>query len=231
MDFSSITNSASQTSSSGLTAASGLQGASSQELSQADFIELLVAQVKNQDPSEPMDPSQFMDQLAQFSTVNGVTELNNSFNGLADKLSSGQSIQAAGLVGRSALIPGGEGLLAEGNMAGQLELPHSASEVTLNIFNTRGEQVRSLQLGGHGEGSLQFQWDGFDDSGNPAPSGHYVVEAGALMGGNTEAVAVSIKTQIDSVTLNQEATGTPEATILNLASGASVPLSSVQQFN
>ena len=99
MDFSSIAN-AGQTNSTGLNSAAGLKGASSQELNQTDFIELLVAQVKNQDPSKPMEPSQFMNQLAQFSTVNGVQELKGSFDGLAEKLSSGQSIQAAGLVGR-----------------------------------------------------------------------------------------------------------------------------------
>ena len=230
MDFSSIAN-AGQTNSTGLNSAAGLDGGSSQNLDQTDFIELLVAQVKNQDPSKPMEPSQFMNQLAQFSTVNGVQELKTSFDGLAEKLSSSQSIQAAGLVGRSALIPGGEGSLADGNMTGQIELPNSANEVTLKITNTRGEHIRSLQLGGHGSGVVQFQWDGFDDGGNAAPSGHYQIEANALMGGNTEGVAVSVQTRIDSVTLNQEAAGTPEATILNLSSGASVPLSSVQQFN
>ena len=74
------------------------------ELSQGDFIELLVAQVKNQDPTKPMDPSQFMSQLTQSSMVNGINELQNSFDTLANKLSSDQSLQAANLVGRTVLL-------------------------------------------------------------------------------------------------------------------------------
>lgn len=226
----SIENSVSPLNSTGLNQASSLPG-NDQNLNQADFIQLLVAQVKNQDPSKPLEPSQFMSQLAQFSTVNGVQDLNSSFEGLSDKLSSGQSIQAAGLVGRSVMIAGGEGLLETGSgMTGALQLPQAASDVTLRILNARGEQVRTLPLGGHAEGELQFQWDGFDDNGVALPGGSYSIQADAFIAGTSKAIDVSIETRIDSVTLNQDATGTPLATTLNLASGASVALSSVQQF-
>ncbi len=206
-------------------------GSARNELDQTDFIELLVAQVKNQDPSKPMDPSQFMNQLAQFSTVNGVQELNTSFGTLSDKLASGQSIQAAALVGRTVMVPGGETVLNEtGGITGQLDLPEDSNGVTLKIYNARGELVRTLPLGPNEAGALQFNWDGFTDSGEAAGAGRYQVTADALIGGETQAVAVSIATRIESVTLNQDATGTPEAAILNLAGGGSAPLSSVQQI-
>ena len=201
------------------------------ELNQADFIELLVAQVKNQDPSKPMDPSQFMNQLAQFSTVNGVQELNTAFGSLSDKLASGQSIQAAALVGRTVMAPGGETVLNDsGGISGQLELPEASNGVTLKIYNARGELVRSLPLGPSEAGTLQFNWDGFTDSGEAAGGGRYQVTAEALIGGETQALAVSVATRIDSVTLNQDAAGTPQAATLNLAGGGSVPLGSVQQI-
>ena len=79
------------------------------ELSQGDFIELLVAQVKNQDPTKPMDPGQFMTQLTQSSVVNGINELQKSFDTLANKLSSDQSLQAANLVGRTVLLTSDQG--------------------------------------------------------------------------------------------------------------------------
>lgn len=201
------------------------------ELNQADFIELLVAQVKNQDPTKPMEPNQFMSQLAQFSTVNGVTELKTAFDSLADKLASDQSIQAAGLVGRSVLVPGGKGVLDNsGSVSGQIHLPDSSTDVKLKVYNASGEEIRTLPLGVHSSGNVQFQWDGFMDSGNAAPQGQYTIVADALIDGNTTAVEVSVETRVDSITLDQDAAGTPAGTVLNLASGETVSLNSVQQI-
>ena len=197
------------------------------ELGQNDFIELLVAQVKNQDPSKPMDPSQFMNQLAQFSTVNGIQELKTSFEDLAANLSSNQSMQAAALVGRDVLVPGGEGLLAAGSgLSGQIDLPSSANDITLKIFNAQGVQVRELPLGSGAEGELKFKWDGFDDAGDFVASGNYTIQAEGLIGGTREAMNVSLESRIDSVTLSKDGSGT----LLNLASGESVPLGFVQQI-
>jgi flagellar basal-body rod modification protein FlgD len=200
---------------------------SGNKLGQADFMELLIAQIKHQDPSEPMDPSQFMDQLTQLTMVNGVQDLNNSFTELADKLSSDQSLQAANLVGREVLIPGGYGVLDEnGTMSGVVLLPQSASDITLKIQNSNGEEVRSLPMGGFSAGDLPFKWDGFMDDGSAAAPGAYTVTAEAFIDGNQQAVEVGVDTRVDSITLDQYGLGT----LLNLASGESVSLSYVQQI-
>lgn len=197
------------------------------ELGQNDFIELLVAQVKNQDPSKPMDPSQFMNQLAQFSTVNGIQELKTSFESLSANLSSNQSMQAAALVGREVLVPGGEGLLTAGKgISGQIELSSSANDVTLKVFNAQGVQVRELPLGSGAKGEMKFKWDGFDDVGEAVPPGAYTIKAEALIAGTREAIDVSLESRIDSVTLSKDGSGT----LLNLASGQSVSLGYVQQI-
>ncbi len=196
-------------------------------LDQADFMSLLVAQIENQDPTKPMDASQFMDQLTQLSTVNGIQDLNTSFNSLADKLSSDQSLQAANLVGRDVLIPGGRGILNEnGAISGSVTLPQSATDLTLKIYTPQGEEVRTLPLGGYASGEVQFQWDGFFDDGSSANAGYYNIVAEAFMDGTQQAVEVALDTRVDSVILNQDGTGTT----LNLASGASVPLNSIQQI-
>ena len=201
------------------------------ELNQADFIELLVAQVKNQDPTKPMDPSQFMNQLTQSSMVNGLNELQTSFDSLATKLSSDQSLQAAGLVGKSALLPGGEGILSSGGFInGQINLDRPASDVTINIFNSRGEQIRSLPLGANGAGDMLFKWDGFKDDGGVAAPGNYLVTAEAAIDGNQQAVEVSLESRIDSISINQSIDGSPSGTLLNLASGQSVSLNDVRQI-
>jgi flagellar basal-body rod modification protein FlgD len=204
---------------------------SDNKLKQSDFIELLVAQVKNQDPTKPMDPGEFMNQLTQTSMVNGLSELQTSFDSLATKLSSGQSLQAAGLVGKSVLLPGGQALLTAGSsISGQLNLEKQASDVSLNIYNSSGEQIRAMPLGGHNAGNLQFQWDGFADDGSAMPQGHYLVTAEALIDGKQQAVEVFLETRIDSISLNQSIDGEPAGTVLNLASGRAVPLSDVKQI-
>ncbi len=201
------------------------------ELTQADFIELLVAQVKNQDPTKPMDPSQFMNQLTQSSMVNGLNELQTSFDSLATKLTSDQSLQAAGLVGKSALLPGGEALLNAGDsVSGQISLQRPASEVTINIFNSRGEQIRTLPLGANGAGDMLFKWDGFRDDGGVATPGNYQVTATASVDGNQQAIEVSLESRIDSISINQSIDGSPAGTLLNLASGQSVSLGDVKQI-
>ncbi len=193
-------------------------------LDQSDFIELLVAQVKNQDPTKPMDPSEFMNQLAQFSTVNGIQDLNTSFNSLAGQLTSEQALQAAGLVGRDVLIPGGDAaLVAGGSISGQISLPQPASNVTLKVTNAQGEEVRSLPLGSGPAGELLFKWDGFEDDGSAAPAGSYRITAEGLAGNESQAFSVAIETGVNSVTLGQDNASTQ----LNLAGGGTVSLSEV----
>lgn len=201
------------------------------ELTQANFIELLVAQVKHQDPTKPMDPGQFMSQLTQSSMVNGINELQKSFDVLASKLTSDQSLQAAGLVGKSVLVSGGQGLLtAGGDISGQLNLERHASEVNINIFNTQGELVKTMPLGGNNSGVVQFKWNGFGDAGDVMPAGHYLVTAEALIDGNQQAVTVSLETHIDSISLNQNIDGTQAGSLLNLANGQVVTLDEIQQI-
>jgi len=226
MDPLSIDNSLSSLSPNGAETVAAV-GQSAEKMGQADFIELLVAQMNNQDPTKPLDPSQFMNQLAQFSTVNGIQELKTSFDSLASRLSSEQSLQAASLVGRNVLVPGGQGLLtAGGTISGVVDLPQSSSELNLRIVNAVGAEVRSLPLGGHEKGPVQFQWDGFGDDGSAVIPGQYTVIAEALIDGNLQAIEVGMETRVDSITLNQDGSGT----MLNLASGESMPLSFVEQI-
>ena len=200
------------------------------ELTQSDFIELLVAQIKNQDPTEPMDASEFMTQLTQSSAVNGLNELQKSFDLLATKLTSDQSLQAAGLVGKSVLLPD-EGLLTSGgSINGQLNLERTASDVKINIFNTHGELVKSMPLGGHNAGAVQFKWDGIGDGGTVVPEGEYLVTAEALIDGDQQAIEVSLETRIDSISLNKNIDGTQAGTLLNLSSGQSVTLGEIQEI-
>ncbi|PCI07307.1 MAG: flagellar hook capping protein [Gammaproteobacteria bacterium] len=201
------------------------------ELSQSDFIQLLVAQVKHQDPTKPMDPSQFMSQLTQSSMVNGINELQKSFDVLASKLSSDQSFQAASLVGRTVLLPSDQGLLTTGgSITGQLTLDTRASNVNIKIYNTSGEQVKTLVLGDVGAGDLQFKWDGFSNDGSVAPAGNYLVTAEALIGDSQQSIVVSLESRIDSININRNTNSSQAGTLLNLSSGQSVSLSEITEI-
>ena len=200
------------------------------ELTQSDFIELLVAQVKNQDPTKPMDPSEFMNQLTSSSMVNGINDLQKSFDSLATKLTSDQSMQAAGLVGKSVLLPGGETQLAAGgSINGQLNLEQVTSDVKINIYNSNDELVKTMPLSGDKAGELLFKWDGIGDGGTVVPEGKYLVTAQALIDGEQQAIQVSLETRIDSISLNNS-DGTQAGTLLNLASGQMVTLGEIQEI-
>lgn len=204
---------------------------SENELNQSDFIELLVAQVKNQDPTKPMDPSQFMTQLTQSTMVNGLQNMQTSFDELSTKLTSDQSLKAAGLVGKSVLLPGGQGLLTSGEtISGEISLEQQSSNVNLVIYNIRGEQVRTLPLGGHDAGTVQFKWDGFADDGSISPPGNYLVTADASINGNQQGVEVLLENRIYSISINQGSDDSLQGTLLNLSNGQSVSLDDVRRI-
>ncbi|HSH30166.1 MAG TPA: flagellar hook assembly protein FlgD, partial [Thiohalobacter sp.] len=170
------------------------------ELGQEDFLDLMVAQLRNQDPMKPMEDGEFLSQMAQFSTSTGIQELQDSFKSFSESMYSGQTLQAAGLVGRSVLAPTGVGRLeAGGSLSGSVELPESSGNVEVRIFNQSGELVRSLGLGQQAAGSVPFKWDGLDSQGQALPAGDYLIEASADTGEGAEAVETLIATQVENV--------------------------------
>ena len=211
------------------TAASSLAntGAATKELGQDQFLELMIAQIKNQDPTKPMDSSEFLGQLAQFGTVSGIQDLQKSFEQMASSLQSNQALMASSLVGRSVLVPGGIGALPVGGaLTGSVDLPLSVAELSVTITDAAGQQVRRLTLGGKPAGEVKFSWDGLDDSGAPATPGIYQVRAEAMVDGKNYGVDTSITAQVESVTL-----GGANGMLLNLAGLGTVSLADVKQIS
>lgn len=197
------------------------------ELGQEDFMTLMIAQFRNQDPFEPMDNGDFLGQLAQFGTVSGIDELNSAFGGLQNSIQSEQALQAANLVGHAVLAETDIGYLpAGGALNGAIELDSSASSVQVEITDASGQLVRRIDLGIRGEGLSGFQWDGLDDNGNVAASGHYEVTARAVRGGQVESIPTLIQSEISSVTLGRAG----EGLTLNLLGGDQLALSRIRQI-
>lgn len=203
------------------------QQAGRDKLGQSDFLTLMITQFKNQDPFEPMDNGQFLGQLAQFSTVNGIESLNDSFAGLSGSMQDNQALQAAGLVGRSVLAVSDTAYLGDsGPLQGAIELDSSASNVQIEITDAAGALVQRLDLGQQPAGLVDFTWDGTDSRGRRSGAGQYQVSARVIRGTNIESAATVVKARIESITLGQFG----GAMSLNLAGGQQVPLSRVFQI-
>lgn len=146
------------------------------------FLKLLVTQLKNQDPLNPMDNAQMTSQLAQISTVDGIEKLNATLQMILAGSSESQAMQAAALVGRGVMVPG-SGLALEGGLAvGGLELAGPADRVSVSIKDASGLVVKTLELGGLDAGSHVFDWDGSTDGGAQAAAGTYSVAVSARRG-------------------------------------------------
>ncbi|MBI5911020.1 MAG: flagellar hook assembly protein FlgD [Betaproteobacteria bacterium] len=161
-------------------AAAGRPGASEAE---DRFLKLLVAQLKNQDPLNPMDNAQITSQMAQISTVSGIDKLNTTLQSMAASFSADQSLQATAMIGRSVLAPGSGLELQNGTAAGGVELPRAADQVALSIRDGSGQGVHEVDLGPQPAGVLGFQWDGVTDSGASAVPGSYSFAVEAVQGG------------------------------------------------
>lgn len=211
-------------------ASSGASGAASsgmQSLTANDFLTLMTAQLKNQDPLNPADSNQFLSQLAQLSTVTGISSMSNSMSTLSASLLSSQALSSATLVGHNILTAADTGTFATGQpLRGALQVPAGASSVTLTITDASGAVVRHLAV--NATGGLQgFGWDGTTDSGGTAPPGLYGVAGSATVSGTTQAVSTLLIGTVTSVSINAAGSGVT----LNTPELGSVPLSSVQQIS
>lgn len=213
----------------GISNASTAQAAESSKdkLGQKDFLRLMVAQLKNQDPLKPMENGDFLGQMAQFSSVTGLQDLQASFNQLAGVMQSNQALQASALVGRSALVPGNAAVLASGQtISGAVDLPASTSDVALAVTDQAGKVVRLMNMGPQASGLASFQWDGKTDAGELASAGRYNIVANAMLDGKVQAVDTLVAARVESVTLRR---GGQEST-LNLAGLGSLEMSKVRQI-
>jgi flagellar basal-body rod modification protein FlgD len=208
------TSSTSTTSSSSSTSATSLQ---------TTFLQLLVAQLQNQDPTSPMDSSQMTSQLAQINTVSGISQLNTSLTSLSTQLAAGQNAQAALLIGSTVLAPGSTVAVSNGS-APQLgvQLTSAASDVKLQITNSSGQVVGSIDLGAQSAGTVPVTWTPDDSSGNALPNGNYTITATATVNGQSATATPLVASTVESVI--QESGGSAG---LTLANGSTVALSSV----
>lgn len=156
-----------------------------------NFMTMLVTQLQNQDPLNPMDNNETTSQLAQINTVSGIEELNQSMEALNDQINAGQALQATELIGQGVLVPGDRVLLDqndEGEVATTpfgVELDAPADHLTVTITNGAGEVINRYEIGAVEAGVQSFNWDGLTSDGEKAAEGAYQVSVEATRGEKT----------------------------------------------
>lgn len=198
-----------------------------QALGKDAFLQLLVTQLKNQNPLSPQDNGAFVAQLAQFSSLEGINTLNDSVNNISSNFSSSQALQASSLVGRSIITQTDKALVdTSKSMTGSVAVTATTGNVSIKITDKDGNVVRTLDMGAQSAGSSDFIWDGKNDKGEVAPAGTYTFAASTKNDkGDAVALATSLPATVTSVTLSK----TGGEMLLNLAGGmGSVKLSQIQ---
>lgn len=199
---------------------------SANDVNQTDFLKLLTAQMKNQDPSKPADSGEFMSQMAQFTQVSSLEKLQKSFDNFSTEMLSTQTLQATSLLGKSVMVPGGSVDLSEGkNVKASLDMGAPATDVVINITDASGALVDRLNLGSVDSGIHDFSWDGRTTTGGQAaPGTYYITAEGTSTTGQNTALNTLIQNKVSSVSIANN------SVILNTENGKELRLSDVQQI-
>lgn len=188
------------------------------------FMTLLVTQMKNQDPLNPMDNAQVTSQMAQLSTVTGIDKLNNTLELLIGNVQTGQSYQASSMIGHNVLVSGNEvRTTGTGGYFG-VELPIGADNVTVNIKDANGSTIRTVSLGAQEAGTLPLNWDGMTDAGTAAAAGNYQFDVAATTAGQT--VTANGLSYAEVMSISNSSAGIK----LNLSNLATVSTSDVKEI-
>lgn len=182
-------------------------GTSSIAETQEQFLTLLVTQLRNQDPLNPMDNAGITSQLAQLSTVSGIEKLNQTVLALTGQLDVSQSMQASSLIGRHVLVPGEAIKLGDSGVATPfgVDLMGAAASLKVEIVDAAGNPVRTFDLGPQNVDVISMQWDGLGDNGTQAPAGKYTVRVTALDAANSSVPAEALQYgQVQSVSYSTE---------------------------
>ena len=198
------------------------------QISQSDFLSLISAQMKSQDPTHPADPNQFVNELASLSEVSGINGMESSMSNLSSTMQSSQLLTGTSLIGHPVLAGGTTASLATGgSVRGAVPAPAGATGVTIQVTDSSGALVRTLQVTPQSSSALtSFTWDGTTNAGIAAPAGTYTFSAVATAGGTQSSVPPYLQSTVSSVTIDPST----QTVYVNTSSGT-LPLSKVVQVN
>lgn len=195
-------------------------------LGQDSFLKLLTEQIKNQDPFEPVKNEDMVAQMATFSNVAGISEMNKTLKDMTSRLDMANGAQAISYVGKTVLVEGDTAYPnTDGTLNAILPLDPGADDVQVRISDSAGNLIRTLQYGAQGAGQVKVDWDGKTEDGGAAPAGPYKLESSVLRNGTRVASVMNVWAPVTSVSLGADG-GSP---MLNLAGLGPKPLSAVRE--
>lgn len=199
----------------------------SNELGQDVFLELMITQMRNQNPLDPQDNSEFVAQLAQFSSVEGLDKLNTTTENMSSLYQSSQALQASSMVGRTVKVETETAILqAGGAISGTIDVPTSTNSLEMNIYNSAGELVDHKELGPQAFGDISFAWSGVGEEGEALPGGTYRFEVlASTEDGGSEQLSTALSANINSVSVGNNGVLT-----LNVAGVGPVSMASVREI-
>lgn len=171
------------------------QGASD-KLGQADFLKLMTTQLQNQDPFAPMENAEFIAQMAQFSTVTGITEISESLKGMSDQLSEFRIATAANMLGHSVLVPGSTAYPdSDGSVSGAIDIPAASANTNIVYRSQAGEILHTQELGAQSAGLVGFNWQDIPEE-VLSQNASIKVEAYADTGKGLKSVGASVYSEV-----------------------------------
>lgn len=180
------------------------QATKKEESQSTDFLKLFVTQLKNQDPLEPEKGADFLAQLAQFSTVEGIKNMEQSLTNVANALSSSQALQATSLVGKKVEVLTNQATLTTGEtVKGSIVLDNKVDNLAMEIRNSSGEVVKTYEYGSQSKGDFPFTWDGLDANGQPAAPGKYKLTVKGDISGTETQLSTYVASNVESVSINK----------------------------
>jgi flagellar basal-body rod modification protein FlgD len=181
-------------------------GRSASQLNSTDFLTLMSAQLKNQDPLNPLQSTDFVAQLAQFGTVSGIQSMQTSLSTLSDSLRSSQVLSGTNLVGHDITAAADSIALSDtSGVTGSITVPDGATAMKVTIKDSSGQIVGTMDMP-TSKTSEDFTWDGTLDGTTHVPAGQYSIEASATVDGKGTAAEVLLSTRVSSVTLGADGT-------------------------
>jgi flagellar basal-body rod modification protein FlgD len=172
-----------------------------QTLGIEEFLTLMTAQLKNQDPMKPLEGTEFISQLATFGSVSGVQEMKESMELLATSLRSTQTLNGSSMLGRDIVVEADSFSHTQGGtVSGELEVPAGTTALQVRITDSTGAVVREMTLD-TAEGTRTFSWDGLKNNGTPAESDSYEIEAVATVAGQTGSLPLMLSGRVTSVSI------------------------------
>ena len=194
-------------------------------LGQADFLKLMTAQMQNQDPFNPVDNTQMVAQMAQFSSLAGISEMSTTLKAIAEKLGATSTTDAMAYLGKTVLTAGTTAYgRSTGGIAGAAELGAAATDVTVTISDASGQILNQQSLGAHAAGTVSYDWNGKDATGADAGSGPFTVSVTAQNNGKAVAATSLVWAPVESVST---ASGNPVLTVPGLGQ---IPVTAVRQI-